>query len=130
MLPGSWFFGIKNMPITRTTFLRLIKISSGILIVLLIAAYALWRSLNYARGPHIIITSPTNGASISASTTIIRGQVERANDISLNGKAITIDEHGNFSETIIIFTGTNILTFVAHDQFKRTVQEQIRVLGL
>ena len=118
------------MPLTRTTFLRIIKISSGILVVLLIAAYALWRSLNYTRGPHIIITSPTNGASISASTTMIRGQVERADDISLNGRAITIDERGNFSETIIIFPGTNIITFEARDQFNRSVQEQIQVLGL
>ena len=118
------------MPLTRTTFLRLIKISSGILIVILIATYALWRSLNYARGPHIIVTSPLDGSSVSASTTIIRGRVERSNDISLNGKAITIDEQGNFSETIIVFPGTNIITLEVRDQFKRSVREQIRVLGL
>ena len=117
------------MPFTRTTFLRIIKASSGVLVVLLIAAYALWRSLNYARGPQILITEPLNGASISTPTVMLRGQVERANTITLNGKVVLIDEQGNFNETIIIFPGTNILTFEARDQFERSVQTQLRIFG-
>jgi hypothetical protein len=61
-------------------------------------------------------------------TTHIIGRVERANTITLNGKAITIDEQGNFDETIIVFPGTNILTLVARDQFERSVREQIQVV--
>lgn len=116
------------MPFTRTTFLRIIKVGSAILIVLLIIAYALWRSLAYARGPQITILEPTNYASITSSTTHVIGRVERANVITLNGKAITIDEQGNFNETIIVFPGTNILTFEARDQFSRTVKKQVQVV--
>ncbi len=116
------------MPFTRTTFLRIIKIGSAILIVLLIIAYAIWRSFAYARGPRITLSEPTNYASITSSTTHIIGRVERANTITLNGKTVTIDEQGNFNETIIVFPGTNILTLVAHDQFNRTVQEQVQVV--
>lgn len=117
------------MPFTRTSFLRLLKIGSAVLIILIIIAYALWRSLAYARGPHITIIEPLDGASISATTTIVRGSVERANNITLNGRAITIDEKGNFNETIIVFPGSNIITLEARDQFERRVEMELRLFG-
>ncbi len=115
------------MPLTRTSFLRLTRIAGAIVIVALIVAYAIWRSLAYARGPHIILSDPTDFASIDATTTHIIGRVERANIITLNGRAVTIDESGNFNETIVIFPGTNILRLEAKDQFGRTVEETVRV---
>lgn len=95
---------------------------------MIIIAYALWRSFSYARGPHITIIEPRNHSSTASTTIQVVGRVERANQITLNGKAITIDEQGNFNETVVIFSGANILTLVAHDQFNRTVSEQVRVV--
>ena len=116
------------MPFTRTTFLRIIKIGSAILVILLIVAYALWRSFAYARGPRITLSEPANYASVTSTTTHVIGRVERANTITLNGKAITIDEQGNFDETIIVFPGTNILTLVARDQFERSIETQVQIV--
>lgn len=116
------------MPFTRTTFLRIIKIGFAILIILVIVAYALWRSSAYVQGPKITLSEPINYASIDSTTTDIIGRVERANNISLNGKAISIDEQGNFKETVILFPGANILTLEARDQFNRSVREQVQVL--
>lgn len=99
----------------------------AVIVVLLIVAYALWRSLNYARGPAIILTEPQDFTSVTSTTTHVVGRVERANNITLNGRAITIDEQGNFDETIVVFPGTNILTLEAKDQFERKITTQIRV---
>lgn len=118
------------MLFTRTSSLRIFKIGVTILVIILIVSYALWRSLNFARGPHITILEPTNYASIDSATTHVIGRVERANAIRLNGRAITIDEQGNFDETIVIFPGTNTLTLEAYDQFDRSIREQVQVTGL
>lgn len=115
------------MPFTRTTLLRIIKTGSAILVILIIVAYALWRSFTYVQGPHITITEPQNGDTVFSTTTIIRGSVERANDITLNGKSISIDEQGVFAENIILFPGVNIITLEAHDQFDRSVKTELRV---
>jgi hypothetical protein len=115
------------MPFTRSTLLRIIKTGSAILVICIIVAYALWRSFTYVQGPSISITEPQNGDTITASTTIIRGIVERANSITLNGKSISIDEQGNFIETIIIFPGVNVISFEARDQFERSVETKVRV---
>jgi len=109
---------------------KVAKISGIALIVLIIGAYAVWRSLNYARGPEIDIISPIQGASITTSTTDIIGKIQRAVNVSLNGRAINIDEQGNFKETLIVFRGTNILTFEAKDQFERSIKSELRLYGI
>lgn len=115
------------MPFTRTHFLRILKIGSAVLVILVIIAYALWRSFAYARGPHITLSEPTNFATLTSTTTHVIGRVERANSITLNGKAITIDEQGHFDEIIMVFPGTNFLTLEAKDQFDRSVEMKVIV---
>ena len=115
---------------TRTSFIRILKIGVSSIAIIIIIAYALWRSLSYARGPHIIIQEPSDWAIISSSSVIVRGRVERANSIYLNGKPIFIDEMGVFSESILVFPGLNLITVIAHDQFDREIEEKIRLTGI
>lgn len=113
------------MALTRTSSLKIIKVASAAIVIIIIAAYALWRSFAYARGPAIILTEPSNFATITSTTTHVIGRVERANSITLNGKAVTIDEQGHFDETILVFPGTNFLTLEAKDQFERTIDTKV-----
>ncbi len=109
--------------------LRIIKLITIGFIVSIVIGYAIWRSLNYFRGPEIVVFEPINGSSIATSTAIIRGQAERINNILLNGSPIVIDEQGNFGQIITIFPGINILTFNASDQFDRKTNLELRLLG-
>jgi len=117
------------MNLTRTISIHLLKILGITLAVALIVAYAIFRSFNYAKGPQIIIFEPSNGASISSSSVIVRGLALRINSVSLNGNSLLLDEKGNFKETVVIFPGMNQLTLVAQDQFGRSTQTQIDVVG-
>ena len=117
------------MAFTRTTNLRLLRIGIAVVLTLVIVGYALSRSLNYARGPTIQIISPANYSGVSSSTVTITGKADRINDLTLNGGAISVDQQGNFSETVIIFPGLNKLNFVAYDQFKRSIQKELDLVG-
>lgn len=110
---------------TRTSLLRLLKIGAGALLILIVAGYSIWRSFDYARGPRITIADPADWSTVQASTTAIRGIVERAHIVTMNGKPVSIDEAGNFNEIIIVFPGTNIVTFTAKDQFGRMVEKRL-----
>jgi hypothetical protein len=112
---------------TRSSLLRLLKISAAILLILIVAGYSIWRSFDYARGPRITIAEPADWSSTQASTTAIHGIVERAHILTMNGKPVSIDEVGNFNEIIIVFPGTNIITFIARDQFDRTIDKKITI---
>ncbi len=102
---------------------------TAIIVAGLIIAYAIWRSLNYARGPHIDIFEPANGSATTTNTITVRGRSERINNLTLNGNPIFIDEQGNFSEVIILFSGINRLTIAGRDQFGRDTQTRIEVVG-
>ena len=118
------------MSLNRSTTIRLIKYLLAFFIILVITLYAIWRSLNYARGPVIEIFQPNNGSSIDSKTVNITGRVIRVNSISLNGHAITVDTEGNFNEPLVIFHGLNIITLVAKDQFDRSVKKELQLVGL
>jgi hypothetical protein len=99
------------------------------LIAILIISYAIWRSSDYTRGPSINVFWPQDGREATSSTIQIIGQAKRINQISLNGKQISIDEDGNFKETIIIFSGLNWITLHVNDRFGRDLTQQIRIVG-
>lgn len=117
------------MNFNRTATLRFIRLSIITIIALLIAVYAFSRSLNYIYGPQIEIFQPINGSAIASSTVTIIGRADRVNSLLLNGKTVFIDEAGNFKETIIVFPGMNVVTFVAHDQFDREVKSELELVG-
>ena len=114
----------------RTKTLRFIRIVAVSLFAVIIIVYAIWRSLNYARGPVVNIFQPLNGSAVATSTVKIIGQALRVNSLSLNGKTVFIDEAGNFSETLIVFSGMNIITFNAHDQFGRETKKELDLVGV
>ena len=115
--------------ITRTNIIKLLRLIVVIALAGLIIAYAIWRSLNYARGPVIEIIDPTNGSSITSTTTAIDGKVLRVTALTLNGQPISFDKQGNWHETLIIFPGLNIITLAAHDQFGRNTKKELSVVG-
>ncbi|MFA6295668.1 MAG: hypothetical protein WC666_04645 [Candidatus Paceibacterota bacterium] len=118
------------MQLTRTTILRIIKLSGALMLTGIIIAYAIWRSLDYARGPEIKIFWPTNGETATSSIITITGQVLRVNKLTLNGNPITTDEQGNWNQDIFIFQGLNKLTLSAQDQFGRNTQASLDIYGI
>jgi hypothetical protein len=117
------------MALTRTNIIRLLKFGGIAVFAMCIIAYAIWRSLNYARGPVIHVVEPLSGASVSSQTVSVRGQALRVSNLSLNGMPVSVDEQGNFDEQIIVFPGINKLTLSANDQFGRSTQTELDVLG-
>jgi hypothetical protein len=114
---------------TRTAYIKLIKIVGTSIIAVLIIAFAIWRSLDYTRGPNIIVSYPANGAEITEKFSTLEGQIERANNLLINGREINIDEKGAFKDDIVIFPGINVITVTAKDQFGRSVEDQLTLVG-
>lgn len=113
----------------RSNVIRLLRLAGIIILALIIVGYAISRSLNYALGPLVNIAYPPNGSTIASSSITITGQALRVNALSLNGRPISVDEHGNFSEPIIVFAGLNKITFSATDQFGRTTSKELDLVG-
>ncbi|MCK5027054.1 MAG: hypothetical protein KAS07_01405 [Candidatus Pacebacteria bacterium] len=110
-----------------------IKIILNILLIVVISTtilgYAYFRTQAYLQGPQVTIDHPQNGATITKDPLIsILGTTERVSDIHLNGRKISINMDGNFSEHLLLYPGYNIITVEAADRFKKTIQKRLEII--
>lgn len=114
---------------SRTETIRFTKTIITVVLILLITSFVFYRSLNYLKGPSIEINYPQNGSLIKTKNIQIIGNAQRINKITLNGYPISIDEQGNWKENLIIFNGLNKITIYAEDQFGRSINKQLDIIG-
>lgn len=101
-----------------------------LLAVLVIASvlYGLFRAYPLVAGPSITIYAPSDGDYVASTTFEVSGRVERANVITVQGRPITIDTEGHFSETLVAQTPYTILVLVATDAYGETISKSIKVI--
>jgi len=110
-------------------FIQKIVRASVIVVIAAGLAFFIYRtSLSYLSGPQIDVASPADYAAFSTPTTTISGIAERVQDITLDGRSITIDDRGNFSETVLLLPGYNIETLSAHDPFGHVTEKRLELV--
>jgi hypothetical protein len=95
---------------------------------ILIAAYAGLKLKNVLLGPQIIINSPTSGSTYRTPLVNIKGQAKRIAKLYFNDRKIFTDNAGNFSESLLLANGYNILKFEAEDSFGRKISKNVELV--
>ncbi len=93
----------------------------------IIVGYSMFALGGLFLGPKIEVISPMGGFATTSSLVAVSGRLTRANTLVLNGATTSIDLAGNFSESLLLAEGYNIITLEATDRYKRTVEEKIEV---
>ncbi|MFA5023049.1 MAG: hypothetical protein WC385_03445 [Candidatus Paceibacterota bacterium] len=114
-------------PTKRKDYRCLIKPFLVILVVVLIVGYSGLKLKDLLIGPQIIISSPSDGSTISKNMVNVKGKAERISQLYLNGKKIFTDEAGNFNEPYLLASGYNLLEIIAHDQFGRQITKKLQL---
>ncbi len=101
----------------ETNAKKILQITSLLVFFLFIVVYGFFRSQNLILGVKIKNVNITDGAKISNEIMEIKGNAKNATNLALNGREISIDQEGNFSETIALLSGYNIINIIAKDKF-------------
>jgi hypothetical protein len=80
-------------------------------------------------GPDITITYPKSGDTVNEKIFTITGNTKNVTHIKINGKEITMDTSGKFSETLVSPNGYGIILVEAKNRFGKTVKKQITFIG-
>lgn len=64
----------------------------------------------------------------NSELSIIKGRASKATYITLNGREIFIDKEGNFSETISLLPGYQVVSINAQDKFGKTAEKQFKLV--
>lgn len=90
--------------------------------------YFLYEAKNLLFGFSAEILQPKDGETFQTSDIRVSGKVFEASRISLNGRQIFTDEHGDFSEELILSSGLNTIELEATNKFGRTIRDLRRVM--
>ena len=96
---------------------KIVQIAGLFVFFILIIVYAFFRSHDLIFGVKIKNVNITDGAKVANSVLNITGNAKNAIKLTLNGREISIDEKGGFSETIALLSGYNIINIKAEDKF-------------
>ena len=113
---------------------KILQMSSLAVFFLLIIVYAFWGSHNLIFGVKIknvnINNSPMRTETkVARSVVSVSGNAQNAINLTLNGREISIDEKGNFNETIALLSGYNIMSITAKDKFGYIDEKNFRLIG-
>ncbi|MDD5152786.1 MAG: hypothetical protein PHS95_02160 [Candidatus Pacebacteria bacterium] len=98
--------------------------SLGVGIVLVYSYFVLE---GYIRGPQIVVETPQSGFSTTTPLIKIAGKAIRANVFTLNGAEVPLDLQGNFSESLLLAEGYNIMKLTASDHYGREAKKTIEI---
>jgi hypothetical protein len=108
--------------IARTfTFRALVQGALLALGGLALLLYILWQARFMIAGPQISLAEEPPRVSNERFVTL-RGEVRNITTITLNGRQIFTDPHGNFNEALPLENGYTIATIAATDRYGRTTR--------
>ncbi|MCX6755662.1 MAG: hypothetical protein NT068_03980 [Candidatus Nomurabacteria bacterium] len=96
---------------------KILKISSLSLLFLIIIIFAFFRSKDLVFGVKIKNVNIVDGSKMTGSILPIIGNAKNAVEVTIDGREISVDQNGNFNETIALLPGYNIIDIKAVDKF-------------
>jgi hypothetical protein len=96
---------------------KIIKIVSLFIFFIFIIIYAIIGSKDLIFGVKIKNVNVVDGATVSDNIVKLTGNAKNAINLTLDGREISIDQEGNFNETIALLPGYNIINIKAKDKF-------------
>ncbi|TSC78081.1 MAG: Uncharacterized protein G01um101424_215 [Parcubacteria group bacterium Gr01-1014_24] len=118
---------------------RISQIAGLSIFFLLIIIYAFFRSHDLIFGVKIknvnIVdgaparTTVQSGGKVANSVLQVTGNARNATNLTLNGREISIDQEGNFDETIVLLIGYNIINITAKDKFGYIDEKNYQIIN-
>jgi hypothetical protein len=106
----------------------IVKYGLIISVILLVVGYALFNSRIFIKGPQLMVSSPVDGNTLSERRVDVSGTTLNTSFISVNDRAISIDEQGNFNVPVLLMDGYNLVVIKAHDKFERQVTKTLNLV--
>ena len=112
----------------RSDTKKILQIAGLSIFFLLIIVYAFFRSHDLIFGVKIRNTNITDGEKVTESILKITGNAKNAVNLTLNGREISIDENGDFNETIALLSGYNVINITAKDKFEYVDEKNYKIM--
>lgn len=107
---------------------RILKWGPWGIFFIFIILYAFFGAKDLILGIKIKKVSITDGATVEEGILGITGVAKGAVNLTVNDREITIDQKGNFDDTVALLPGYNIITIKALDKFGYTDEKNYKLI--
>jgi hypothetical protein len=107
---------------------KILKITSLVIFFLVIVVYAFFRSHDLIFGVQIEDVNLVDGAKMESNIVNITGNAKNAVSLAINGREISIDQEGNFNETLALLSGYNTINIKARDKFGHEDEQNYQLI--
>ena len=107
---------------------KILKIVSLSVFVLFIISYAFFISKDLIFGVKIKDINIVDGTKVTDNIIKITGNARNAVNLTLDDRPISIDQKGNFNETIALLSGYNIISIKAKDEFGNSDEKNYKLI--
>ncbi len=101
----------------------------AIILLLITCTYGIFQARILIQGPSLTVFSPLPGETITTKLIEITGNTKNVNNVSVNGKIITMNTDGAFSEKMITPNGYGYILIEAKNRFGHTTKKRIKFVG-
>jgi hypothetical protein len=108
---------------------KTIQIALVSVFFILILVYAFFVSKDLIFGVKIRNVNLTDGATVTNNVINLTGTAKNAIKLVLDGREISVDQQGNFSETIALLPGYNIIDIRAQDKFGYVDEKNYKLIN-
>lgn len=107
---------------------KILKIVLFSAFLLFIIIYAFFRAKDVVLGVKIIDVNIVDGTKVTDNILKITGNARNAVSLTLNDRIISIDQKGNFNETIALLSGYNVISIKARDEFGNNDEKNYQLI--
>jgi transcriptional regulator with XRE-family HTH domain len=115
-----------KIPTVILPFRMVVSIFAGIFFMA-IAWYFYVETGKFSEVPRLLLSNPTNNATIKENSTEVIGVTDIGNGVVVNGQAIFVNEKGEFKERISLREGINKLVIKSTNKFGKEIEREINL---
>jgi len=112
----------------RQNVKKILKIALLSIFLIFIIVYAFFISKDLIFGVKIKNVNIEDNLKVTTNIQKITGNAKNAIKLTLNDREISIDQQGNFEETISLFPGYNIISIKAEDKFGNNDEKNYKLI--
>jgi hypothetical protein len=109
---------------------KIMQIAGLFVFFLSIIFYGFFVSKDLIFGVRIKNVNIVDGSSVTDNIIKIKGTAKNAIKLILDGREISVDQAGNFNETIALLPGYNIISIEAQDKFGKVDEKNYKLMYL
>lgn len=106
--------------VATKNFKSIVRYILGGIFFLVLLTYGYFRGYTLIHGGSLTVDGIHDGENTGTNFVVLTGSATHAKELLINGRTVSTDENGKFTDPLILLPGYNVITVLSKDTFGHT----------